>query len=217
MESTHSNFPQFDFSLDQSAHKWRQRLLKCNFIERELNAPYFIEIVSQALADIGLKHRKQKGTDISEQLDQLNQIGLLGLENLVGQKELDEIKSYFLSKPCFNRSVYIQSDGTPRPFKHASKEFAFGSYKFADVVQAPGLLEIANSPRILDIVENYLGCVPTLYSMNAWWSFPNNIRGFAPTERFHRDTDDYKFVSLFIYLTNVEEDAGPFQFVKGCH
>jgi len=217
MEPNHSNLPHFDFSLDQSAHKWRQRLLKFNFIERELNAPHFIEIVSQALAAIGLKHRKQKGTDPSEQQDQLNQTGLLGLENLVGQKELDEIKSYFLSKPCFNSSVYIQSDGTPRPFKQASNEYAFGSYKFADVVQAPDLLEIANSPRVLEIVEHYLGCVPTLYSMNAWWSFPNNIRGFAPTERFHRDTDDYKFVTLFIYLTNVEKGSGPYQFVKGSH
>ena len=133
------------------------------------------------------------------------------------KKQLNEIKSYFMRKPCFNSSVYIQSDGTPRSFKQASNEYAFGSYKFTDVVRAPNLLEIANSPRVLEIVESYLGCVPTLYSMNAWWSFPNNIRGFAPTERFHRDTDDYKSVTLFIYLTNVEEGSGPYQFVNGSH
>jgi hypothetical protein len=36
-------------------------------------------------------------------------------------------------------------------------------------------------------------------------------------EYFHRDPDDWRFLKLFIYLTDVDEQSGPHEFVTGSH
>ena len=37
------------------------------------------------------------------------------------------------------------------------------------------------------------------------------------TQAFHRDCDDFRYFSLFIYLTDVSESFGPHQYVAGTH
>jgi hypothetical protein len=52
--------------------------------------------------------------------------------------------------------------------------------------------------------------------MSAWWSLPAD--GTAQqAENFHRDVDDWRFVKLFCYLTDVDETCGPHVFVRGSH
>ena len=84
-------------------------------------------------------------------------------------------------------------------------------------MSAPYLLDLANDPKIIEIVAGYLGCTPSLYSMNAWWSFGDNASAENVTQRYHRDTDDFRFCSLFIYLTDVEEDNGDHQYFQQTH
>jgi hypothetical protein len=36
-------------------------------------------------------------------------------------------------------------------------------------------------------------------------------------ENFHRDFDDYRFIKLFCYLTDVDETSGPHVFIRGSH
>ena len=53
--------------------------------------------------------------------------------------------------------------------------------------------------------------------MNCWWSFANQ-KAIAPvTQRFHRDPDDFKFVALFIYLTDTKVNDGNHQILKHTH
>ena len=84
-------------------------------------------------------------------------------------------------------------------------------------MRAPHLLEFFNQPTIVDFVQSALGCVPTLYSVNAWWSFPAYSPKHLNNQYFHRDTDDWRFFTLFVYLTDVDEDAGPHQLIAGTH
>jgi hypothetical protein len=88
-----------------------------------------------------------------------------------------------------------------------------GYHDHGDVARAPHLLEIANRPEILGIVERFLGCRPTIAYMAAWWSYPTGIEA-QQAENFHRDVDDWRFVKLFMYLTDVGESQGPHVYVK---
>ncbi len=48
------------------------------------------------------------------------------------------------------------------------------------------------------------------------WSSPE-LAGVSDLQRFHRDTDDWRFLKVMVYLTNVDEFCGPHVYVKGTH
>lgn len=73
-------------------------------------------------------------------------------------------------------------------------------------------MNIANDLAVLSIVQDYLGATPTI-SILICWSIPKD--GVAKdAQLFHRDVSDYKFVKLFIYLTDVVEESGPHLYIK---
>lgn len=88
-------------------------------------------------------------------------------------------------------------------------------YSFAQVLRIPGLLTYALS--LTSFVKAYLEAEPVMYSVNAFWSKPaENVH--PALQEFHRDKDDERFVTLFIYGTDVlEHGDGPHQYVLGTH
>ncbi len=87
-----------------------------------------------------------------------------------------------------------------------------GNHKIEDVLRAPHLLALANRPEILGLVEKVLGCKPAITSLSAWWSYATPI-GPQHAEHYHRDVDDWRFIKLFVYLTEVGPDQGPHVYV----
>jgi hypothetical protein len=75
---------------------------------------------------------------------------------------------------------------------------------------------IANDSRILNVVTRYFGAKPTISNINCWWSFSAR-QSVKEAQFFHRDMDDYKFLKMFIYLTDVAEESGSHIFVEGSH
>ena len=55
---------------------------------------------------------------------------------------------------------------------------------------------------------------PTIGYLAAWWSFPTED-GPMHAENFHRDVDDWKFIKLFVALTNFSHTNGPHVYVVG--
>lgn len=78
----------------------------------------------------------------------------------------------------------------------------YACYDFLDLWSSPGLIRFAAQDRFLDLAQAYLGCTPTLYSVNAFWSFPNRTPHKA-SQVFHRDWEDYRSLALFTQLTPV--------------
>jgi len=97
-----------------------------------------------------------------------------------------------------------------------SDETNIGYYRWEEVIRAPHLLDLINSPDILQAAELYLGCKPVIDNIGAAWSFPG--RGTAKgVQRFHRDFDCARCFKLFIYLTDMDEESGPHVYVRGSH
>lgn len=84
------------------------------------------------------------------------------------------------------------------------------------VLRAPHVLEIANDPRVLEPVAAALGAKPIISSLIVWWSIPHPGEA-RDAELFHRDVDDWRFIKLFTYLTDVDEESGPHAYVPGSH
>ena len=88
--------------------------------------------------------------------------------------------------------------------------------RIVGVVDIPDAVNIANHPVVLEVAARYLGCMPTIDDLVAWWSIPGRA---APQEEqfFHRDNDAIRFIKLFIYLSDVVADEGAHELIQGSH
>jgi hypothetical protein len=109
---------------------------------------------------------------------------------------------------------YRRKLGTFLAPAEAPKETHVAFFENEQVVRAPHALELANEPAVLSAIAAVLGARPTISYITAWWSIPHGTRA-EHAELFHRDVDDLRFVKMFVYLTDVDEDSGPHMFVKG--
>lgn len=90
-----------------------------------------------------------------------------------------------------------------------------GAFALDVVMNCPHVLRVITDPYILAIAERYLGCRPTLSSIGIRWSFP--ARAPTDVQMLHRDPDDWRFLKVFVYLTDVDETSGPHAYVLGSH
>ncbi len=142
----------------------------------------------------------------------LETAGISHLGPLLTPSQLKEVKDYLSAFPVHDPyqpggAPFMPIDGNRPPNTHV------GYYAPETILQAPHLLGLANAPFILSIVEAFLGCRPTIGYLASWWSFAADGPAQA-AERFHRDVDDWRFVKLFIYLTDVDDVTGPHIYVQ---
>jgi hypothetical protein len=145
----------------------------------------------------------------------LERDGFLHLGKLLTRKQIANVRSHFADKLAFDPKrrqlgEFLAPDGVPAKCHRAE-------YSHRDVVDAPHLLAVANSPRVLALVEAYLGVTPVIAAMRVWWTLPDRVGAPEETELFHRDVDDYRFLKLFVYLTDVDEECGPHVFARASH
>jgi hypothetical protein len=70
--------------------------------------------------------------------------------------------------------------------------------------------------RMLQIANAYLGMYTRLRYFNIWHTFANSG---APrqSQLWHRDREDRYILKVFVYLSDVDDDAGPFTYAAGTH
>ena len=76
----------------------------------------------------------------------------------------------------------------------------------------PEVLAVVTDTDMLDMVMTHLRAWPTLINLSAWWSFATSTEA-RNAQLYHFDQDDYRFCKVFLYLTDVDLDSGPHQFV----
>lgn len=167
------------------------------------------------------KHLRKPAADVNRDLfallPELKEKGVVVPELKLDRRKIADVRTYLDPLPVYRGSHIMSSDYQLRPFAEVQKDSAFAGYTADQLLRAPHLVDFFNQPAIVDFIEEAFGCVPTLYSLNAWWSFPATSPTGDGMQRFHRDTDDWRFLTLFIYLTDVDEGAGPHQLVTGSH
>ena len=146
-----------------------------------------------------------------QQITRLRETGLLRLGPMLTRAQLADINDSLLGAPMFDAADRTRALDTAR-----AEAAAIMGYPLAVVLDCPHLLELANEPRLLALVGAYLGCKPTIITWGLLRSRP--ARGPAwITQRFHRDHDAWRSVKLFVYLSDVDEGAGPHVYACGTH
>jgi hypothetical protein len=77
-------------------------------------------------------------------------------------------------------------------------------------------LQIAASPLLVDIVNSYRGQLTRLYEVDEWFTVPYpRADARIASQQWHRDPEDEHVVKVFVYFTDVDDGAGPFEYVRG--
>ena len=80
--------------------------------------------------------------------------------------------------------------------------------------------DIAYNKTLINVAANYFKTNPIVQSSQIWWTFNlsdkkgNSINPPGNEFGYHYDVDDFKFLKLFVYLSNVDEKSGPHYFIK---
>ncbi|RJG01868.1 hypothetical protein D3878_10000 [Noviherbaspirillum sedimenti] len=174
-------------------------------------------IVSGLCALVRLRAGAQRidqatATQVNDASRLLKADGFAALGTLFTPAQLVEIHRFLADK--------LLEEHGPRgrtfPLKAAPADMRMADYGLGDVLDCPHILQLANSPALLSLATQYIGCKPTLSAIGLRWSFPVDAPGEG-LQAFHRDSDDWRFVKVFVYLTDVEHGCGPHVYVKGSH
>lgn len=143
--------------------------------------------------------------------------GIAELGRVLTPTQVGEIVGRLDGVSVYNMHTQAHSDGVLRNIAGEARRYHFGAYDLATLLKLPHLLELANRPELVAMAEAYLGCVPTIYGLNLWWSFAGHPDLASSNNHLHRDRDDVGFCTLFLYLTDVDEESGPHVFIRGTH
>lgn len=134
--------------------------------------------------------------------------GMAPVESPLNAAQIDEILAFLATAP-------VARPASP-PVNADTKGLASAVYDLPTILACPHLLDAMNHPTVLQVAAGFLGCKPTLSGAGLRWSFPSE-GPHSDVQEFHRDAEDWKILRLFIYLTDVSDDSGPHQFVRGSH
>jgi hypothetical protein len=100
---------------------------------------------------------------------------------------------------------------------HAGKEFVVRLHSYGvELGLDDAWFRTCASRRMLDVANTYLGLWSKLEYVDLWYSVPQPAEAERiSSQRWHRDFNDRRLVKVFLYLVDVEEGNGPFQYVPG--
>ena len=76
-------------------------------------------------------------------------------------------------------------------------------------------LRLGYNRRLLDIANTYIGMWSKLEYVDLWYTPPMAGDERKSSQRWHRDFNDRHLLKAFLYLVDVDEDTGPFEYVPG--
>jgi hypothetical protein len=164
-------------------------------------------------ADVRTPH----GTTNASELGQIVETGCADLGRSFDDAQLAAIHSHLRPLPVLlAHDAHVTTEIAPS-LAAVPEDRNYACYRYLDLWSSPHIIELAAQDRILDLAQGYLGCTPTLYSFNAFWSLANRTPHKA-TQVFHRDWEDFRSIAIFTLLTPVEDPLeGAHYYVEQSH
>lgn len=174
-------------------------------------------VVSSLCASVRIRAGTALASDescgqVDAYLRELQACGLVDLGGVLNNMQLAEIHRYLSGKQLKENGPR----GRTFTLAEAPADVRMADYGLGDILDCPHIVQLANSPALLALAAKYIGCKPTLSAIGLRWSFPVEAEGEG-LQAFHRDSDDWRFLKVFVYLTDVDDDCGPHVYVKGTH
>jgi hypothetical protein len=77
-------------------------------------------------------------------------------------------------------------------------------------------LRVGASDVMLDVVNTYREQWTTMHYLDNWYTVPSgDDEERVASQRWHRDPEEAHVVKAFLYFSDVDEGAGPFEYIRG--
>jgi hypothetical protein len=152
---------------------------------------------------------------------QANGIAMTTFDDLVGDAELwQELDA------DMTRYAELAKELAPKKPKPERKDqFLVRRWhpdKRGNVVDDPNIpsdspwLRFAASDAVLDVVNSYRSFYTKIVDVDNWYTVPfPEAEKRVGSQRWHRDPEEEHVVKCFLYFTDVDDEAGPFEYVPG--
>jgi hypothetical protein len=98
--------------------------------------------------------------------------------------------------------------------RRAGKEFVVRKYSWGvQLGHTDPWLRVGANPRLLDVANAYLELWSKLEYVDVWYTLPAGGDERRSSQRWHRDFNDRHLLKAFLYLVDVDEATGPFEYV----
>jgi hypothetical protein len=98
--------------------------------------------------------------------------------------------------------------------RREGKEFLVRKYAYdVELSLDDPWLRLGLNTRMLDIANAYLGMWAKLEYVDVWYTPPVEEPERRSSQRWHRDFNDRHLLKAFLYLVDVDEETGPFEYV----
>lgn len=86
-----------------------------------------------------------------------------------------------------------------------------------DLHKAKIIRTICENNLLKNLAEEYMQASVIPIDKNLWYTFPSKSPSSEAAQLFHYDIDSLRWIKVFIYLSNVAEENGPHEYVRGTH
>jgi hypothetical protein len=98
--------------------------------------------------------------------------------------------------------------------RRPGKEFVVRKYAYGvELGLDDPWLRLGADPRLLAIANAYLEMWSKLEYIDVWYTPPVEEAERRSSQRWHRDFNDRHLLKAFVYLVDVDEETGPFEYV----
>jgi Phytanoyl-CoA dioxygenase (PhyH) len=147
-------------------------------------------------------------------------IAIIHINDLLPPQVFEEARAWaekLVAAPAIRERIELIESGRVPDDAKAGKSYLvrlLGDMPAVDINDA--VVRMSLSAPVLRIVDGYLGLFARFSATDLWY----NMATPGPatrSQRWHRDPEDKRLVKTFLYLRDVDETNGPFNFVRGSH
>jgi hypothetical protein len=107
-----------------------------------------------------------------------------------------------------------QEGGESALRRRAGKEFVVRKHGWGvELGLGDPWLRLGTNRRLLDVANAYLGMWSKLEYVDVWYTLAAGGDERRSSQRWHRDFNDRHLLKAFLYLVDVDEETGPFEYV----
>jgi len=134
-------------------------------------------------------------------------------DSLLRDLEADAGRFVGETEDALDREARGEESGLRR---RQGKEFVVRKYAYGvQLALDDPWLRLGVDRRLLDVANAYLGMWAKLEYVDLWYTPPVADAERRSSQQWHRDFNDRHLLKGFVYLVDVDEAAGPFEYVPG--
>jgi len=170
---------------------------------------------------VGVLGDMRDAGQLNRAVDTLRRDGCVIFPAALSAEVCDRLTTFAMQKPALVRRMDGQDTALhtgSAVFDPANPVAVRYDYEPSDLLNLPDVQALLSDGSLLTVVQDYLGSAPIADVLSMWWhtNFSKHPDSTA-AQFFHFDMDRFKWVKIFIYLTDVGPDNGPHAFVQGSH